>query len=43
MLTAAQLGGVLTTEEMYLTAGSVAPSQMWESRVGVYYPYQLLR
>jgi hypothetical protein len=27
--------------EMYLSAGSVAPTQMWENRFGVYYPYQL--
>ena len=41
VLTAGQVGGVLTTTEMYLSAGSVAPSQMWENRPGVYYPYQL--
>jgi hypothetical protein len=41
VLTAGQVGGVLTTTEMYLSAGSVAPSQMWENRFGVYYPYQL--
>lgn len=40
VLTAGQVGGVLTTTEMYLSAGSIAPSQMWESRFGVYYPYQ---
>jgi hypothetical protein len=41
VLTAGQVGGVLTTTEMYLSAGSVAPTQMWENRFGVYYPYQL--
>jgi hypothetical protein len=41
VLTAGQVGGVLTTTEMYLAAGSVAPSQMWENRSGVYYPYKL--
>jgi hypothetical protein len=35
----ASLGAVLTTEEMYLAAGTVAPSQMWANRFGVYYPY----
>jgi hypothetical protein len=40
VLTAGQVGGVLTTTEVYLSAGSVAPSQMWENRFGVYYPYQ---
>jgi hypothetical protein len=39
VLTAGQLGAVLTTTQMYLVAGSVAPSQMWEARSGVYYPY----
>jgi hypothetical protein len=41
VLTAGQVGGILTTTEMYLAAGSVAPSQMWDNRFGVYYPYQL--
>jgi hypothetical protein len=35
VLTAGQVGGILTTTEMYLVAGSVAPSQMWENRFGV--------
>jgi hypothetical protein len=33
------LGDVLTTEELYLAAGTVAQSQMWTNRFGVYYPY----
>ena len=41
VLTAGQVGGILTTTQMYLAAGSVAPSQLWESRSGVYHPYQL--
>jgi hypothetical protein len=35
------LGAVLTTEELYLAAGTVAPSQMWANRFGVYYPYRI--
>jgi hypothetical protein len=41
VLTAGQVGGILTTTELSLAAGSIAPSQMWQNRSGVYYPYRL--
>jgi hypothetical protein len=41
VLTAGALGAGLTTTELSRADGIVAPSQMWASRSGVYYPYQL--
>jgi|GEM_PF-5168762 len=40
ILTAGKENSALTTAQMYLAGGTVAPAQMRTGGSGVYYPYQ---